>query len=121
MKTVLNFNNPVNSSNTLFLGEKLGIVNLADCKYPIFKSLFKQQQSFVWFPDEISMVKDASDIKKMSENERFIFESNLAYQTMGDSFIGKGIGGIIEHVTNNELYLSLKTHEYFEEAIHTPS
>lgn len=121
MKTVLNTKNPRNKDNKLFLGEKLGISNFADMKYPVFKTIYKKQLSFIWFPDEISMVRDASDIKQMSDKERFVFENNLSFQTVGDSFLGKGIEGIIRYVTNNELYQSLKVHAFFEDSIHTPS
>jgi ribonucleoside-diphosphate reductase beta chain len=121
MKSVLNFSNPKNSTNKLFLGDKLGITNFADMKYPIFKTLYKDQLSFIWFPDEISMLKDTADIKMMSEVERFIFEENLSFQTLGDSFLGQGIEGIIKYVTNNELYQSLRVHSFFESSIHTPS
>ena len=121
MKTVLNVKNPRNRDNKLFFGEKLGISNFADMKYPIFKRLYDDQLGFFWRPTEISMVKDASDIQRMDKTERFIFETNLAFQTQGDSFLGKGIEGIIEYVTNNELYQSLTVHAFFETAIHTPS
>jgi ribonucleoside-diphosphate reductase beta chain len=121
METVLNFKNPKNSTNKLFLGEPLGITNFADMKYPIFKRIYKEQLSFIWFPDEISMLKDTADIQSMSEVERFIFEENLSFQTLGDSFLGQGMEGIIKHVTNNELYQSLRVHSFFESSIHTPS
>lgn len=121
MKTVLNIDNPNNKNNTLFLGESLGICNFADMKYPVFKKIYKDQLSFIWFPDEVSVLKDAADIKVLSDTERFIFESNLSFQTLGDSFLGKGIEGVLDYVTNNELYQSLKVHSFFESSIHTPS
>lgn len=121
MKTVLNINNPKNKKNPIFLGEKLGISNFADMKYPVFKKIYKDQLSFIWFPEEVSVAKDCADIEILSSTERFIFESNLSFQTLGDSFLGKGVEGIIEHVSNNELYQSLKVHAFFEDCIHTPS
>lgn len=121
MKSVLNLDNPKNSTNKIFLGEKLGIVNFADMKYPKFKDIYKEQLSFIWFPDEISMVKDRSDIARMSDIERFIFEENLSFQTLGDSFLGQGIEGILQFVTNNEVAMSLGVHAFFESKIHTPS
>lgn len=121
MKTVLNIDNPNNKNNTLFLGEPLGICNFADMKYPVFKKIYKDQLSFVWFPDEVSVLRDSADIKTLSDTERFIFESNLSFQTLGDSFLGKGIEGVLDYVTNNELYQSLKVHSFFESSIHTPS
>jgi ribonucleoside-diphosphate reductase beta chain len=121
MKTVLNLENPNNRNNKLFLGEKLGICNFADMKYPIFKKLYDEQLSFFWRPTEINMGKDASDIKSMSNKQRAIFEKNISFQTAGDSFLGIGIEGVIEHVTNNELYQTLTVHSFFEASIHTPS
>lgn len=121
MKTVLNINNPNNKKNTLFLGEPLGISNFADMKYPVFKKIYKDQLSFVWFPDEVSVLKDSGDIKTFSDTERFIFESNLSFQTLGDSFLSKGIEAILDYTTNNELFQSLKVHSFFESSIHTPS
>lgn len=121
MKTVLNTNNPNNRSNKLFFGEKLGICNFADMKYPIFKKLYDEQLSFFWRPTEISMAKDSSDIVKMDKVARSIFEKNISFQTMGDSFLGQGIDGIKEHVTNNEFSQTLAVHMFFEESIHTPS
>ena len=121
MKSVLNTNNPNNRRNKLFFGEKLGICNFADMKYPIFKKLYDEQLSFFWRPMEVNMGRDANDIKNMSPKQRSIFEKNISFQTLGDSFLGKGIEGILSHVTNNELYQSLNVHAFFEASIHTPS
>ena len=121
MSTVINIQNPRNRDNKIFLGSPLGIINFADMKYPIFKTLYDEQWSFFWRPSEISMVRDLADIQLMDETERFVFEQNLRYQTLGDSLIGNGIDALIKHVTNNELFLSLKVHSTFESAIHTPS
>lgn len=105
----------------MFLGPKLGIINLVDCKYEIFKTLYREQLSFFWLPHEISMVRDKSDIENFTESELFIFESNLAFQTLGDSFLSNGIDTILKYVTLNELYMTLSTHAFFESAIHTIS
>lgn len=121
MKTVLNLSNPNNKENTLFLGKPLGISNFADMRYPIFKKLYDEQLSFFWRPTEIGMGRDQNDILKMNKIERYIFEKNLAFQTAGDAFLGKGIEGILEYVTNNELYQTLTVHSFFESSIHTPS
>lgn len=121
MEHILNLDNQRNSTNKIFLGRPLGIINLVDCKYDVFKRLYKDQLSFYWLPDEISMLKDRSDISTLNETERFIFEANLSFQTLGDSFLGKGIDTIIKYVTLNEVYLSLVTHSFFEAAVHTPS
>lgn len=121
MKSVINLNAEVRDKEKLFLGEPLGVINTCNMKYPVFDRLYKEQRSFIWIPDEISMEKDRSDIVTLSKTERFIFENNLSFQTVGDSFLGRGIDEVLNYVTNSELKLSLKTHSWFEEAIHTPS
>ncbi len=121
MKTVINLDAEVKEKEKLFLGTPLGIINTCNMAYPVFNNLYKDQRSFIWIPDEISMERDRSDIHKMSESERFVFENNLSFQTVGDSFLGAGIDDVLTYVTNSELKLSLKTHSWFEECIHTPS
>lgn len=121
MKSVINLNAEVGEKEKLFLGEPLGVINTCNMKYPVFDRLYKEQRSFIWIPDEISMEKDRSDIVTLSKTERFVFENNLSFQTVGDSFLGRGIDEVLNYVTNSELKLSLKTHSFFEECIHTPS
>lgn len=121
MKSVINLESEVKEKEQLFLGKPLGIIHTCNMKYPVFDKLYKEQRSFIWIPDEISMERDRSDIEKLSESERFIFENNLSFQTVGDSFLGSGIDDILKYVTNSEFKLSLKTHSWFEECIHTPS
>lgn len=121
MSTVLNINNPRNSTNPIFFGQPKGIVGFVDMKYPVFKRIYLNQLSFFWTPFEISMISDHSSIKTLTDTERFIFENNLYFQTVGDSFLGDGIMGILQHVTNNELYASLFVHANQEANIHGPS
>ena len=121
MKSVINLDSEVCEKEKLFLGKPLGIINTCNMKYPVFDRLYKEQRSFIWIPDEISMEKDRSDIQELSDTERFIFENNLSFQTVGDSFLGRGIDEVLNYVTNSEFKLSLKTHSWFEECIHTPS
>lgn len=121
MKSVINLESEVGEKEKLFLGTPLGVINTCNMKYPVFERLYKEQRSFIWIPDEISMEKDRSDADRLSKTERFIFENNLSFQTVGDSFLGCGIDDVLSYVTNSEFKLSLKTHSWFEECIHTPS
>lgn len=121
MRSVINLDAEVKEKEKLFLGTPLGIVNTCNMAYPVFDKLYKDQRSFMWIPDEISMERDRADIHTLSEAERFIFENNLSFQTVGDSFLGSGIDDVLTYVTNSELKLSLKTHSWFEECVHTPS
>ncbi len=121
MKSIINLQASVGEKERLFLGVPLGVINTCNMKYPVFDRLYKEQRSFIWIPDEISMERDRSDVERLSKNERFIFENNLSFQTVGDSFLGSGIDDVLRYVTNSEFKLSLKTHSWFEECIHTPS
>jgi ribonucleoside-diphosphate reductase beta chain len=121
MKSVINLEAEVKDKEKLFLGTPLGVINTCNMKYPVFDRLYKEQRSFIWIPDEISMERDRSDAERLSKTERFIFENNLSFQTVGDSFLGSGIDDVLRYVTNSEFKLSLKTHGWFEECIHTPS
>jgi ribonucleoside-diphosphate reductase beta chain len=115
MKSVINLESEVGEKEKLFLGTPLGVINTCNMKYPVFERLYKEQRSFIWIPDEISMEKDRSDADRLSKTERFIFENNLSFQTVGDSFLGSGIDDVLKYVTNSEFKLSLKTHGWFEE------
>jgi ribonucleoside-diphosphate reductase beta chain len=123
MKTILNTKNVDYSKQPLFLGEDLALQRYDKFKYPVFFDLFKKQLEFFWRPEEIELKKDRNDFKDnnvMSENERFIFTSNLKYQTMMDSVICRGVPILLEHVSNPELEACMKTWEFFEQ-IHSYS
>lgn len=123
MKTILNKKNVDYSKQPLFLGEDLALQRYDKFKYPVFFDLFKKQMEFFWRPEEIELKKDRSDFKNdniMSENERFIFTSNLKYQTMMDSVICRGVPTLLEYVSNSELEACMKAWEFFEQ-IHSYS
>ena len=107
----------------LFLGEDLSLQRYDKFKYPVFFDLYKKQLEFFWRPEEIELKKDRNDFKDdsvMSENERFIFTSNLKYQTMMDSVICRGVPTIQEYVSNPELEACLNVWQFFEQ-IHSYS
>tara|TARA_R110002050_G_scaffold7198_1_gene28299 strand:- start:1720 stop:2784 length:1065 start_codon:yes stop_codon:yes gene_type:complete len=120
MKTVLNQKNIDPMSQPLFLGEDLGVPRFDRIKYPVFNDLYKKQREFFWSPEEIELKKDRSDFKEMSDNEKFIFSSNLKYQTMLDGVICRGVPTLSQYVSNSELFMSLNAWEFFE-GIHTYS
>ena len=59
-------------------------------KYPVFDKLNQQQLSYFWSPEEVSLQKDRNDYLQLNEQQKFIFTSNLKYQTMLDSVQGRG-------------------------------
>lgn len=123
MKTVLNKNNVDYMKQPLFLGEQLGLQRYDRFKYPVFFDLYKKQIEFFWRPEEINLSLDRSQFKDdsiMSENERFIFTSNLKYQTMMDSVICRGVPSLTQFVSNPELEACLNVWQFFEQ-IHSYS
>lgn len=113
-KTIINKINIDTTNEPLFLGEALNIQRYDIFKYEIFFKLFREQLEFFWTPEEISIQKDRNDFKAMSENEQFIFLSNLRFQTLLDSMIGRGINEILKYVSNPELEACMNIWNSFE-------
>jgi ribonucleoside-diphosphate reductase beta chain len=123
MKTILNKKNVDYLSQPLFMGEDLSLQRYDKFKYPVFFDLYKKQLEFFWRPEEIELKKDRNDFKNdsiMTPNEKFIFTSNLKYQTMMDSVICRGVPTILEYVSNPELEACMNVWQFFEQ-IHSYS
>ena len=74
----------------MFFGEDLQIQRYDTMKYPIFDKLNQQQLGYFWRPEEVSLQKDRNDYLDLRDEQKFIFTSNLKYQTMLDSVQGRG-------------------------------
>ncbi len=109
MKTVLNKVNIPVEERLMFLGPDLSLQRYDQYKYPRFFELWEQQESFRWRPQRIDLSKDRTDFEKLTGVERFIFESNIRWQTMTDSSLSRSIHKITEWVTNPELELCMGT------------
>lgn len=120
MKTIFNTKNIDPLTQPLFLGKELGVQRYDRLKYPIFKDLDSKQMMNFWRPEEIELKKDRADFQTLTDNEKFIFTSNLKYQTMLDSVICRGVPTLLEYVTNSELEACLMTWQFFEK-IHSQS
>ena len=120
MKTIFNTKNVDPMNQPLFLGKDLGVQRYDVVKYPVFRELDSKQMMNFWRPEEIELKKDRGDFKDMSDNEKFIFTSNLKYQTMLDSVICRGVPTLLEFVTNTELEACLMSWQFFEK-IHSQS
>lgn len=118
--TVLNLKNVDYLSQPLFFGEPLSLQRYDKFKYPVFFDLYKKQLEFFWRPEEIELKKDRNDFKVMTDNEKFIFTSNLKYQTMMDSVICRGVPTLMQYVSNPELEACLNAWQFFEQ-IHSYS
>lgn len=120
MKTVLNKHNVDSLKQPLFLGKDLAIQRYDRLKYPKLYELYDQQLNFFWRPQEVNLTKDAADYKKLSDEERFVFDSNLKFQTMGDSMLSRSIHQMMHHVSNPELEICMNVWSFFE-TIHSNS
>ena len=90
-KSVFNKEKGINpTKQQMFFGEDLSVQRYDTFKYPIFDKLTQQQLGYFWRPEEISLQKDRNDYLDLSEGQKFIFTSNLKYQTMLDSVQGRG-------------------------------
>lgn len=114
MRTVLNKTNYDTTKQPMFLGKDLGIQRYDKFKYPKFYELFLKQEEQNWSPMEISLLKDRGDYESLGETERFIFETNIKWQTLTDSMLQRSIHKISEYVSLPELEICLATWARFE-------
>ena len=91
MRSVLNKEKNLDfTKQPMFFGPELQVQRYDDMKYPIFDKLNQQQLGYFWRPEEVSLQKDRNDYLELREEQKFIFTSNLKYQTMLDSVQGRG-------------------------------
>jgi len=91
MKSVFNKEKGLDfTKQPMFFGKDLAVQRYDTFKYPIFDKLTQQQLGFFWRPEEVSLQKDRNDYQNLREEHKFIFTSNLKYQTMLDSVQGRG-------------------------------
>lgn len=109
METVLNKKNVPVDERIMFLGPDLSLQRYDQFKYPKFFELWEQQESYRWRPQRIDLSKDRTDYEKLTDIEKFVFESNIRWQTMTDSMLSRSICSLSEYVTNPELELCMGT------------
>ena len=122
MTNILNFDSSVDYTKIpVFFGSKgMSIQRYDKFKYPGFFELFKKQINAFWLPEEFDLSKDRLDYKNMSDNEKFIFTSNLKYQILLDSVQSRGIPHLTEDLSNPEVEAFCSAWSFFE-TIHSYS
>ena len=122
MKTVFNKAKGLDTlKQPLFFGEDLAVQRYDTMKYPIFDRLAQQQLGFFWRPEEVSLQKDRNDYGSLTDAQKFIFTSNLKYQTMLDSVQGRGpCLAFLPFCTNPELEGAIVAWDFME-TIHSRS
>jgi len=90
-------------------------------KYKQFDKLTDKQLGFFWRPEEIDILKDATDFKNLTEHEQHIFTSNLKRQILLDSVQGRSPNlAFLPIVSIPELETWIETWA-FSETIHSRS
>ena len=90
--------------------------------YQKISNFEKEQRGFFWIPEEITLVKDASDFKDASDAVKHIFTSNLLRQTALDSLQGRGPIQIFGPVVSlPELEALIMVWSFMETNIHSNS
>ena len=121
MKSIVNFNNEDYTKTPLFFGPDLSIQRYDQFKYKKIFSNFKQQLSFFWRPEEVSLGgKERNEFNTLSAHEKEIFTNNLKYQILLDSVASRGLKYLQEEVSNPELEACMSMWQAFE-TIHSYS
>ena len=90
-------------------------------KYKQFDKLTDKQLGFFWRPEEVDIVKDATDFKNLTNFEQHIFTSNLKRQIILDSVQGRSPNlAFLPIVSLPELETWIETWA-FSETIHSRS
>ena len=122
--TVLNTKNKKHHTKaTMFLDPTGGpVVQRYDTlKYKQFDKLTDKQLGFFWRPEEVDIVKDATDFKNLTDFEQHIFTSNLKRQIILDSVQGRSPNlAFLPIVSLPELETWIETWA-FSETIHSRS
>ena len=122
MANILNFDSQIDYTKIpVFFGSNgMSIQRYDKFKYPGYFELFKKQINSFWLPEEFDLSKDRLDYKNMSDNEKFIFTSNLKYQILLDSVQSRGIPYLTENLSNPEVEAFCSAWSFFE-TIHSYS
>lgn len=121
MNTVLNLSNVDTRFQPLFLGEPMSLQRYDKLKYPKLYQLAEDMEGFFWRPNEVPLLKDRNDYHSLTESERFVFDTNLKWQTMTDSMLSRSIFKMAEYVSNPELEAAMNVWAFFESNIHSRS
>jgi ribonucleoside-diphosphate reductase beta chain len=110
------------TKENMFFGADVNVARYDQFRFPIFDKLTEKQHSFFWRPEEVDVSRDRVDFNnKMTDNERFIFVSNLQYQILLDSVQGRAPSaafGTIASLPEMETWISTWD---FSETIHSRS
>lgn len=105
----------------IFMGKNRNVQRYDIQKYPFFAERAKIMRGLFWSPEEVNMSKDRSDYKTLSPGLQHVFVSNLKYQTLLDSLMGRSLMMTVGRVlTSPELEECLAWWDVFE-VLHSKS
>ena len=98
----------------MFFGEDLSVQRFDKFRDKKFYDSYLTQLAFYWRPEEYSLSRDKADFEDLTEQEQFIFTSNLKYQILLDSVQSRGIALLAERVTIPELEAAMSAWQFYE-------
>lgn len=104
-RTVFNQNNTGHITKTypMFFGDNLGMYDSVNITNKNIEALKELQRSMGWFPTEVSLSQDRSDMKTTSKDTVDLLVKTIMWQSMTDSIASRSISALLmPHVTNSE-------------------
>ncbi|MDN5819798.1 MAG: ribonucleotide-diphosphate reductase subunit beta [bacterium] len=93
-------------------------LHLKPVRYQWAMDLYNQAVANTWFPNEVQLVQDLTDFKKMSEDEKHALKTVISYLNPNELLINKSLAfGIYPYVNAAETQLYLSK-QIWEEANH---
>ncbi len=107
----------VDGSGILGSGLRDGL-HLKPVRYPWAMDLYNQAVANTWFPNEVQLVQDLTDFKKLSDEEKHALKTVISYLNPNELLINKSLAfGIYPYVNAAEAQLYLSK-QMWEEANH---
>lgn len=104
-RTVFNQNNKGHLTKTypIFFGGSLGMYDSVNITNKKIEELKELQRSMGWFPTEVSLSQDRSDMKSTSKDTVDLLVKTIMWQSMTDSIASRSIAALMSpHCTNSE-------------------
>ena len=122
MKTVFDpKRKQAHTESKMFFDNSVNLQRFDVLKYKQFDKLTDKQLGFFWRPEEVDILRDATDFKNLSPHEQHIFTSNLKRQILLDSVQGRSPNlAFLPIVSIPELETWIETWA-FSETIHSRS
>ena len=104
-RTVFNQDNKghITKSYPIFFGDSLGMYDSVNITNKKIEELKELQRSMGWFPTEVSLSQDRSDMKSTSKDTVDLLVKTIMWQSMTDSIASRSIAALMSpHCTNSE-------------------